>query len=316
MPRLSVSGARLQRSAPLALLLLLAACTAPPAAPAFRFDTARAAADVDRLLAEHGDGVTAAIWIGDGRNAVWARNEHTPMPAASAIKTAFLIELFTAHQGALDRTLPAFATITDDASHPALAHFAPPARAEIRRQLHAATVHDVGRAMIRGTGVSNAVYNAAANVTTALLGGPAALTARIHARDAAFAPLQVRRYMLAAREAGDNEATAAGLAAPLQRIATGQLPGVDATTLAAIRAVMRGKDHARFGLHYTKGGSLDSDPMARVASGAFVPAAAPIVYVVMVRQADPAGRPRTEAGQRLGRLANALRDAVLGAVDP
>ena len=51
--------------------------------------------------------------------------------------------------------------------------------------------------MIRGTGVSNPVYNAAANLVTAFLGGPPELTARIQARHPDY-----RRHRLAPLHAG------------------------------------------------------------------------------------------------------------------
>lgn len=296
-------------------LLLLVACVSPPR-PAHRVDRTRIEREVARLLEAHGEPVQASLWLGDGRDALWSRDPDLAMPAASAIKTAFLIELFAEHHADLDAAPAEFATLTADASHPAFAHFAAPLRAEIVRELAHASVHRVGRAMIRGDGVSNGVYNAAANLTTAHLGGPAALTARIHARDPAFAAVHVRRYMLAARNSGDNEASAAGLAAVLQRIARGELAGVDGATLAAIRDVMRGNDHARFGVHWHKSGALDSTPITRVESGAFPIGGRPLVYVVMLSQRDPGTRSPAEAGQRLGRLALALREALLEAVAP
>ena len=79
-------------------------------------------------------------------------------------------------------------------------HFDSGQREEVRRELTDATVREIDHHMIRGTGVSNVVSNAAANVTTAVLGGPEDLTRRIHARDPTFAGLVTRRYMLAARD--------------------------------------------------------------------------------------------------------------------
>lgn len=114
--------------------------------------------------------------------------------------------------------------VNDDA-HPAIAHFTADDRADIWAEIAGATIRRIGQMMIRGTDLSNAVYNAAANVTTALLGGPEALTGLIHDRDPAFGGLTVRRYMLTTRDVtGDNEATAASLAAVLQRVAARDLP--------------------------------------------------------------------------------------------
>ena len=139
-------------------------------------------------------------------------------PTASAIKTAYLVELFTAHSTHLDEPLTGLAEVLGDDDHPALAPFNPATRAEIRRELAGASARRVGEVMMGKLHASNAVYNAAANVTTAVLGGPVNLTSKIHARDQEFAPIEVRRYMLAPRDRpGDNEASASALAAVLQR---------------------------------------------------------------------------------------------------
>ncbi|MBI5852226.1 MAG: hypothetical protein HZB39_14525 [Planctomycetes bacterium] len=295
----------------LALLALLGACTA---APAHRVDVARIEHDVENLLAGHGSPVRAGLWLGDARSALWSRDAERAMPAASAIKTAFLVEWFAEHAAGLDERPSAFAALCADTTHPAFTHFEAPLRSEIARDLSHASVREVGRAMIRGTGVSNGVYNAAANLVTAALDGPAALTARIHARDPAFASIHGRRYMLAARNAGDNEASPASLAAVLQRIAGGDLAGVDDATLAAIRDVMRGRDDPRFGAHWQKSGALDTDPITRVESGCFPLDGTPLVYVVMLAQDDAGTTSAAEAGARLGRLALALRDLMLESV--
>ena len=169
--------------------------------------------------------------------------------------------------------------------------------------------------MIRGTGVSNAVYNAAANVTTAVLGGPEKLTMLMRERDPAFAGLVSRRYMLAARDVtGDNEATAASLAAALQRIAAHEVRGVDQPTVDAMRAILHvpegdGPD----GRHYFKSGSLDSDPLTRIRSGFWDGPAGTLVYVVMVEQPTPGGLARDAAGERLAEVSAAVAEAVLTA---
>ena len=121
--------------------------------------------------------------------------------------------------------------------------------------------------MIRGTGVSNAVYNAAANLVTAFLGGPPELTGRIHARHPDFAGIASRRYMLAARDVtGDNEATAASLAAVLAAIARGDVPGLSPETHDAMRDILF-LEETDDGRHFYKGGSLNSNPITRVLSG-------------------------------------------------
>ena len=151
------------------------------------------------------------------------------------------------------------AEIVTDPTHPAIAHFNDEQQADILDHLANATVREVGYMMIRGVGVSNAVYNAAANVTTAVLGGPASLTKLIHDRDPAFAGLVSRRYMQADRVVnGDNEATAAALAVVLQQIAFRRVPKTDADTTQAMWEILHvPEDAGPTGSHYFKSGSLD-----------------------------------------------------------
>ena len=252
----------------------------------------------------------------------------TPRPAASSIKTAYLVELFAARAEALDEPLPGAEAVVGDAEHPAVAHFDAETRAEIREHLATATARTVGRHMIRGDGVSNAVYNAAANLTTAFLGGPRALTRAVHERHPDFSGIESRRYMLAARDVtGDNEATAASLAAVLAAIATGTTPEVGEETHEALREVLllpepaeeAGDDREDLAddseLHYFKGGSLNSDPITRVLSGYFRrpgdPAGRALVYVFMGELPGPGDSDRAETGTRLRDYLEALRAAAL-----
>lgn len=276
---------------------------------------------VEEVLAEHGEGVVCSLWLGglEGEPRFELAAD-TPRACASSIKTAYLIELFAKYAGRLDETLdetldgalPGAAEALSDPRHPAIVHFDEETQAEIREHLENATVRRVGVAMIRGTGVSNEVYNAAANLVTAMFGGPEGLTRAIHARDHSLSGLVVRRYMLAARDvSGDNHATAASLAAALRMLATGKVPGVDVRTVAAMRAVMRVDDHPELGAHYLKTGSLDSDPMVRILSGWHEKHGEGLVYVVIAEQPGPGDRERPAAGSRLGDTAGRLRELLL-----
>src|SRR4051794_15257584 len=172
-----------------------ASVSAQPAAP--RVDATALSARVDDLLREHGQGIEAGLWVGGAAGAAaFERDAMTPRATASAIKTFYLVELFGRFAGALDRLLPGVDGVLADDAHPAISHFTAEQRAEIRRELNGATVRRVALAMMGTAPASNIVYNAAANVVTAVLGGPDALTALIRKRDAAFAAVSVRRYML------------------------------------------------------------------------------------------------------------------------
>lgn len=269
---------------------------------------------LDAILGASEPATRLSVWVGGASGPAWyARDAEIRRPVASAIKTAYLIELFAAQAERLDAPLDGIDEFLAD-GHPAVAHFTAEQRDEIRQALREATVRTIGQHMIRGTGVSNVVYNAAANVTTASLGGPASLTARIHARDPAFADMAVRRYMLAARDVtGDNDATPAALAAALQRIAARDLPGLAPATVEAIRDVLRVDNPDATEPHYVKSGSLDSDPLTRVLSGFRETPAGLVVYVVMAERPEPGTLDRAEAGRRLEATVAAARDALLAA---
>ena len=297
-----------------------------PPAPA---QPSGAAADIAAALAavrEDGfSGLERSIWIGAADSFVaggplYAESASAPRPAASSIKTAYLVELFADRADALPKAVPGAAAVVGDPEHPAISHFDAETRAEIREQLENASARLVGRHMIRGDGVSNAVYNAAANLTTAFLGGPAALTRRIRARHPDFAGIASRRYMLAARDVtGDNEATARSLAAVLAAIARGDVPGLGPETQDAVRDILflEGTDDGR---HFFKGGSLNSNPITRVLSGYFEqPGEArgrQLVYVFMAELPGPGSvAPDNlepgEAGRKLLDHLEALRAAAL-----
>jgi hypothetical protein len=167
--------------------------------------------------------------------------------------------------------------------------------------------------MIHGVGVSNEVYNAAANVTTAVLGEPEGLTARIRARFGAGA--HVRRYMLAARDVtGDNEVSARFLSRPLQAIARGKLRGASPDTVQAMREILFLEQDPDGRRHWSKTGELDTDPMTRIRSGfQTLPDGRVVVYVVMGQLPDTGGEPRGEVAQRLGASVAELTDGILRA---
>jgi hypothetical protein len=304
----------------LARLVLVAAALAAAApirgqSAGAPLDAPALAREVDGLLQAHGEGVAVSLWLGAATGPAWfAREPSTPRPTASAIKTFYLVELLDAAAGAFDRPLDGVAPVLADDAHPAISHFAPAKRDEIRRELGGASARRIGLVMMGTAPASNEVYNAAANVTTAVLGGPEALSARIHRRDPAFAGVAARRYMLRDRkEHGDNEAPAEALAVLYQKLASGTLTGLDAATLEAIRAASRRADDPVLGRHYAKNGDLASDPLAEVRAGWYETAAGPRVYVVMATQPGPGPGGREASSQRLSRTATALRDALVRA---
>ena len=287
------------------LLLSFAFADAP------RIDRDALVRDVTAAL---GSEAEASVWLGGTAGPAWFEADATvARPTASAIKAFYLVELFDKFQDKLDAPVPgAVAALTDD--HPAVSHFTAGQRDEIRKALSAATVRRLGRVMVGTDPQPNHVYNAAANVVTAVLGGPEALTALVHKRDAAFAPVAVRRYMLRDRKTpGDNEATAESLGMLHRKLADKSLAGLDAPTLAAVRDALRWPADKKLGTHYAKDGFLGSDPLTAVRAGWWETPAGPVVYVVMVVQSNPGDKPRAEAGESLGKTAGMIEGLLVTA---
>jgi hypothetical protein len=280
-------------------------------------DPAALESRIRALLDEHGDGVVASVWVGGRDGEPWfALEPDVARPAASAIKTAYLVVLFAWFADDLDVSPPGLDdALADD--HPAMAPYSPGQRNEIVEALRGASVRKLGGVMMGSIPAPNHVYNAAASCVTAVFGGPENLSAAIHSIDPSFAPIEARRYMLAPRDvSGDNEASAASLAMVMQRLAAGNVAGVEARTIGAIREAIIARDgHLGLdGRHQFKGGSLNTDPMARVHSGWWeVPGEEPIVYAVMLSQPVPGDRPSSEAGDRLEEAASRLTTIVLDA---
>lgn len=322
-PRGSARTPAAGRLSGLLALAGLAGCAAPPTAapPPPAEGAAAIASALGAVPADGLPGLERSVWIGfadsgiSGGGPLYAEAAEIPRPAASSIKTSYLVELFAERAGTLDEPLPDAASVVGDPEHPAVAHFDEETRAEIREHLTEATARTVGRHMIRGDGVSNAVYNAAANLTTAFLGGPRALTRRIHERHPDFAGIEARRYMLAARDVtGDNEATAASLAAVLAEVAAGTTPGLSPETHEAMREILFSEETAE-GRAYTKGGSLNSAPITRVLSGYTRrpgdPPGRELVHVFMAEVPGAGDEEPAAVGSRLAEHLAALRAAAL-----
>ena len=306
----------------LALLPALAGLSAC-LAPAPLVDERRLGQSVDALLtryaAKHGARPRVSLWLGDGAmREAFAEGADQSLACASSIKTAYLIEACAVRGLDLDKPLPSAARVLADRKHPAIEHFKQKVQGEIRRDLGKASAAATLWAMIRsrrGGGaarVSNAVYNAAANLVTAELGGPIALSGRLEQRWGSDG-LAVRRYMLARRDQGDNAASARGLALVLAALARREVPGLSQARHDFTRKVMRVGHDSLLGEQFAKSGALDTHPQARIRSGFFDSGDEQVVYVVMLEQPMPKEQ-AASAGQALGALAIEIRDEMLNAV--
>jgi len=253
------------------------------------------------------------VWFGPPLQAPQlAWNVEQPMPCASAIKAAYLVELFAARASALDQPLPGADAVLADSTHPAVGHFTRTQRDTAQQALGGASTRRIAEAMITGKGVDNTTYNIAANLVTAACGGPLALDGRLHVRTADWRDLRVRRYMLAERTRnGDNEATAHALAAVHGALAARNVPGLSRATIDACRAVLDQPDDAQGRAVFAKSGALDSEPIARVEAGWREGPAGAVVHVVMLAQDGVPPQERAAAGQRLGAAARQIQDLLL-----
>ena len=193
------------------LSLVLFACTSAPARVADRASDAALAAEGRGIGAALGPGGRAAVWLGAAGGApTLAWNVETPMPCASAIKAAYLVELFAARADGLEAPLPGAAELFADARHPAIAHFSPAQQETARQALAAASTRRIAEAMISGRGVDNATYNVAANLVTAFCGGPSFLDAKLHGRQPEWADHTIIRSITPARPAIQRASRSAG----------------------------------------------------------------------------------------------------------
>jgi hypothetical protein len=276
-------------------------------------------AAVQQRLQEFGTGVEAGIWVGDSEGKVLVDYQSdVARPTASAIKTAYLMELFADNFDKLDETPAGLDAILQD-THPSVSHFTPAQRQQIRRELSNASVRTIGRIMMGSDPAENVVYNAAANVTTALLGGPEELTARIHRRSDAFRGIAIRRYMLADRNKnGDNTATPEALGAVLLKLSAKQLNGISPQTINDIHSAILSseKRHGVTGHHQFKDGSLSSDPRTRVRAGWWHTddSSTGIAYVVMLEQPVASDSSVSEADAKLAALTDELTQRVLAGI--
>lgn len=271
-------------------------------------------AAVSDTLKPLGMGIDASVWLGgtDGP-ARYERAASRTMPTASAVKTFYLVEFFADRKNSLDRPVPAADAVLADDAHPAISHFTDEQKDDIRRTLKGRSARQIGEIMMGKAPASNAAYNVAANLITAVLGGPEGLTKRIHARNPAFADVFVRRYMLRDRSIhGDNEAPARALAELYRNLATHSLAGIDRPTSEAIRAAIVRTEAPSGTVTYVKTGSLASDPLTRVEAGWRESPHGVFVFVVMLRQATaPLGQERSKASETLGSACETVRDLIL-----
>ena len=274
-------------------------------------ETESIASAVSQLESVAAGDIEYSVWLGRPDGEIWYQhNADSVRPAASAIKTAILIEFFSTQVDSLDSPFESLKEIVNNPDGPAIRHFNEEQKAAVRGELRELTARQLAEAMIHSEHVeSNAAYNAAANVIIEYLGGPEALTERVRQRFPSAEELQVARYMLADRkENDDNLLTAEALATVLGFLAEGA--SFDELRTAAREVLFLEVDGIR-GDHYYKGGTLTSDPQVRIEAGWWDYRGATCVYVVIATRPMAANNEDDFAKFRsnLGELSRIVQDA-------
>ncbi len=242
---------------------------------------------VERVVEDVGNGFEASVWVGGTEEGAWyERQSSTVRPAASAVKTALLIEFFAKHSTDLDAPLPGVDQMLEGDRLLAVPGWNLLGKIEARRVLRGVTVRRLGEAMMAKSQVSHEAYNTAANLVIEDLGGPETATEKIHARDPSFASIRIGTFIMEPKP-HENEATAAALAAVLRRLATHNVPGVDEQTIEAMRQAMFVDHDSPFGTLYSKIGGQPTDPITVVRSGWWEGDRGIVVYVVITVQPNP-----------------------------
>ncbi len=273
--------------AALLLVLGLVAAARPAAAGAL---TGGLQAVVDSLE-QAGNGVELGLEVVDaGTGVLLSHDPEVPRPTASAIKSAILVDLLTQRAETLAEVPAGVDGLLAPGGHPAFAGFSGDELDRARRELGGKSYLELARVMMGRTDASNPVYNAACNLIMIKLGGPGAITRRLHDADPAFAGFDVNRYMLQWNGDGDNTATPRALVSLYRMAALGRVPGLDANGVTLFRELTLDQGDGGPGSVFEKAGTLYPKPLVRVHAGYVVRPGGALIYAVMGEVPDPGDR--------------------------
>jgi len=240
-------------------------------------------------LAEAGMELGIQVML-EGRGVIYSRAAAVPRSAASSIKTAIALDLFSFWGDQLDQVPIGLGSLLRPGTHPAFAGFTTEELDEVRTALMGKSYTELARIMMGRTGDSNAVYNAACNVIMVKLGGPEAIGDRLRSLDAAFADIHLDRYMQSWNGDGDNAATPEALVNLYSMTSSGHISGLAEKHLQTLRSLLREDPAGGPGQTFEKVGTLYPDPMVRVHAGYVEREAGNLVYAVMGEIPSATGR--------------------------
>lgn len=241
------------------------------------------------------DGVEFGVHVVlEGKGVLFSRNPGVPRHAASAIKTAILVDLLRFRGDQLDQVPPGVDALLQRGTHPAFSGFLAEELARAREHLPGRTFLELARIMMGRTDAANAVYNAACNVIMVKLGGPSAIARRLHALDPALQGIDIHRYMQSWNGDGDNTATPEALVNLYSMTASGSVPGLDTERVVILRALLLEDGDGGPGSTFGKVGTLYPDPMVRVHAGYLDREGGNLVFAVMGEVPHPPAEAPTE----------------------
>jgi len=294
-------------------LLILGAGFLAPALPA----PASERSDLDSRIAALGfgeDGTELGIEIViEGKGVIYSRSPREPRAAASAIKSAIVLDLFLSMGDQLDQVPPGAEALLGYHTHPAFYGFTRDELVRARRQLAGRSYLDLARIMMGRTDAGNEVYNAACNLVMVKLGGPEAITRRLAALDPGLEGIDINRYMEAWKGDGDNRATPEALVTLYRMALSGHVPGLDPAHVTLWRSLLLAEGDGGPGSRYEKLGTLYPEPMVRVHAGYQVRPGGALIYAIMGEiPVFPGG---SDPARRFAQLMNAVDDLTAACLD-
>jgi hypothetical protein len=234
----------------------------------------------------------------EGRGVLLDREPAVSRSAASAIKTAVALDLLGSHNRQLDEVPQGLESLLQPGVHPAMAGFTVAELSRCRGVLAGKTYRELVRIMMGRTSATNETYNAACNVIMIKLGGPEAITRRLHDLDPAFQGIVIDRYMQHWNGDGDNRATPEALVALYRMTASGTVPGLGPAEVDELRDLLFDPE-VRGGRVFEKEGTLFPRPMVRVRAGYVERPEGRLVYAVMGEVLDTGTTPSADLFLRL-----------------
>ena len=229
-----------------------------------------------------------------GKGVLLSRNASVPRHAASAIKTAILVDLLRFRGDQLDQVPRGVEALLQVGTHPAFAGFLPEELARAREHLPGRTYLELARIMMGRTDAPNEVYNAACNVIMVKLGGPPAIARRLHDLDPALEGIDIHRYMQSWNGDGDNTATPEALVNLYSMTSSRSVPGLGAECVSTLRSLLLEDGDGGPGSIFGKVGTLYPEPMVRVHAGFQDRAGGDLVFAVMGEVSHPPAENPTE----------------------